>query len=186
MITLPIEVSARHVHLSKKDLEILFGLGYQLTKERDLSQGQFAAKETLTLKTPFGEIKNVRIVGPKIDKTVTAITASDGYRLKFTPPLGECSKPRSKFFVNLKGPKGEVSSPVIIVHRHIHLDPKTAWKLQLKEDKTVSIKTKGPRALTFHNILIRISPKYKPAFHIDIDEANASDLKTGDKGLVLL
>lgn len=45
-----VETSARHVHVTQEDLEVLFGKGYELSKKKDLSQpGQFASNEKVTI-----------------------------------------------------------------------------------------------------------------------------------------
>lgn len=182
-ISLPIEISARHVHLSQGDLERLFGKGYQLSKQKDLSQGQFATSETVTIKTGQGMIKNVRIVGPISEKTVVALAASDAYKLGITPPLKECENKDPGALITLEAPKGLVQIlAAIIIQRHIHLSPSEANQIGLKDGDLVKIKVPSPRGLTFENVLVKINLRFKPAFRIDVDEANAAGVKTGDKG----
>lgn len=181
---IPIEVSARHVHLSKGDLERLFGDGFQLSKLKDLSQGQFAAKETLTLVGPKGRIENVRIVGPTLAKTKVAISATDAYELGLTPPLLDCLDEKLGALITLVGPKDQIQIlGAIIPQRHIYLGPESAQKWKLKNGDLVSVSVSGPRSITFHNVLVKIGKE--SCFRIDIDEANASGVKSGDWGEVI-
>lgn len=181
-----VEISARHIHLSWKDLAALFGKEFRLTALRILSQGQFAAKETLTLSSDKGKIENVRIVGPEREISCVVLSKCDAYFLDIKPPICDHSKAQEGAAIYIFGPQGQIKTFAVIDQRHIHLDPITAEKLNLEDGKTVSVKTAGRRAITFHNVLIRVSPKYKPAFHLDVDEANAAGVKSGDISDILL
>lgn len=190
MIKIPIEVSARHVHLAKKDLDKLFGKNYRLTKLRNLSQpGEFAAKETVEIKGNKGEIKNVRIVGPVRQKTQVEISKTDAINLKINAPVRLSGDLKKSGSCTLIGPKGKIKlkEGVIIAHRHLHIEPKLAKKYNLKNGQFVSIKVKNTiRSLTFHNVIVRISPKFRLAFHIDTDEANAVGIKKHGTGILLI
>ncbi len=184
-----IEVSARHVHLSKEDLYKLFGGGYELTKRNNLSQpGQFAACETVTLVGAKDKIEKVRILGPVRNQTQVEISKTDGYKLGVSAPIrdsGELGNSASGILVGLQG-KVELGEGIIYAWRHIHVSVDDAQKLKLKDKDIVSVKTKGERMLTFGNILVRVDPNFKLAFHIDTDEANAAGVVTGDKGEIIL
>ena len=65
MAKIIVETSARHVHLTRKDVDILFGAGHQLTKKKDLSQpGQFACEEKVTVVGERGQL-SASILGPE-------------------------------------------------------------------------------------------------------------------------
>lgn len=189
-IKIPIEISARHLHLSQCDLDILFGRGYKLRTYIELSQpGEFAAKESITIRGPKSKYTNVRIIGPLRDETQLEISISDSYYLGiFTPPVlvsGDLKK--SAGGINIIGPKGEINlkKGVIIAKRHLHISPVMAKKLNLKHLDLISIKTTSVRSIIFNNVVVRSRPnKDKLSFQIDTDEANAAGIKKGDWGEV--
>lgn len=189
MTKIPIEVSARHVHLSQKDLKELFGKGYELKQVKKLSQADdFAAEETVDIKTDSGEIKGVRIVGPPRSHTQVEISASDAYRLKINPPVKECTacagEPAER--IKISGPKGEIErEAAIIAHRHIHMSPDGAKEFGLKNHDLVSVKTGGERPVTFHDVLIRVENDFRLVLHIDVDEANAAGIEKESEGEII-
>jgi putative phosphotransacetylase len=183
-----IEVSARHVHLSKEDLYTLFGNGYILTKRNDLSQpGQFAAEETVILVGPKDKIEKVRILGPPRNYTQVEISKTDGYKLGISAPIRDSGDLENSAKGILLGPQGkvELSEGIIYAWRHIHSSVDDAQELGLKDKDIVSVKIEGERALTFGNVLVRVDPNFKLAFHIDTDEANAAGVINGDEGILL-
>ena len=144
---IPIEVSARHLHLSQKDLEALFGVGYELTKFKDLTQlGDFAAEEFLTVKAGDKEIKNIRIVGPVRKETQVELSLTDSFVLGINPPIRISGDIQGTFGVFLKNEKkgNEISleKGVIVSHRHIHCNPEEAEELKIKNRDMVSVKVK--------------------------------------------
>jgi len=172
-----IEVSARHCHLSLKDLETLFGKNYQLRFLKKLSQpGQFASQETIELKMPEGCLNNIRILGPVRGKTQIELSQTDAHQLKINPPVRQSGDIKNSVGAELIGPKGTIKMEegVIIAARHIHCDPSSAKKLGLKNNQKVSVKIKGIRAITFNEVIVRIDKNFLLAFHIDIDEGNAA------------
>lgn len=187
---IPIEISARHVHLSKSDLEKLFGPGAELTKFKDLSQpGQFAANETLKLVGIKGEIDKVRVLGPCREQTQVEISETDARELGIDPPVRESGSLENTPGIKLVGSRGEIDLPggVILALRHVHCDPATAGKLGLKNGERIKVDTKGMRDLLFENVLVRISPNYKFSMHIDTDEANAAGIdKDNHEGELIL
>ncbi len=190
---IPIEVSARHIHLSRKHLEVLFGKGYQLTNLRDLphlsrSGLLFAAKETLRIKNGDKEISKVRISGPVRAKTQVELSFTDCFYLGISPPIRKSGDLKRTPGLTLIGPKGKIKikEGVIVVLRHIHICPDKAKKLKLKNGDLVSVKIKGKRSVTFHNVLIRIDEKFKLVMHIDTDEANAAGISKGGKGYLVV
>jgi len=175
----PIEVSARHIHLSKADAEKLFGAGFILSKQKDLSQtGQFAAEERVKLVGPSGEIDKVRVLGPYRGQTQIEVSETDAKKLGLKPPVRDSGDLIGSSGVKIIGPAGEVSLPegVIIALRHLHIDPATAKKLGVKNGDRVKVDVSGARDLLFENVLVRVDPSFRLALHIDTDEANAAGI----------
>ena len=182
-LKIPIGVSNRHVHLSRKDMDILFGEGSELTKKGDLGQpGQFAANETVVVRGPKGEFKKVRVLGPLRAESQVEISLTDGFSIGVKAPIKESGKLDNTPGVTLVGPKGSVDLPkgTIVALRHIHMDPATAQKMGLKDKDIVEVETFGERAGVLGNVLVRVSDKYALEMHVDIDEANACSLRNKD------
>lgn len=182
-------VSNRHIHLSQQDLETLFGKGYQLTKIKDLSQpGQFAADETLDLVGPKGTIPKVRILGPIRQDTQVEISVSDSIKLGLMPPVRDSGDIQNTPGISLVSQKGslQIDKGVIVAKRHLHLDPKTANDMGLKDKDTVTVRLHSQRPLDLEEVLVRVSDKYAPDLHIDVDEANAALAKNGDMAEIVL
>lgn len=182
-LKIPIGVSNRHVHLSRKDMDALFGEGSELTKKADLAQpGQFAANETVTVRGPKGEFKKVRVLGPLRQESQVEISLTDGFSIGVKAPIKESGKLDNTPGVTLIGPKGSVDLPkgTIVALRHIHMDPVTAEKLGLHDKDVVEVETFGERAGVLGNVLVRVSDKYALEMHVDIDEANACSLRNKD------
>jgi acetate kinase len=176
-------VSNRHVHLTRKDLDILFGKGYELTFSKPLLQpGQFAAKETVTIIGPKGAIHNVRVLGPVRSYTQIEISRTDSFVLGILPPIRDSGDLKGAETLVILGPKGQIEAKeaVILPHRHIHMTPEDAKRFGVQNKQQVSVRVKGERALVLENVLCRVHPESTLEFHIDTDEANAANLKTGD------
>ncbi|HLO11422.1 MAG TPA: phosphate propanoyltransferase [Pseudoneobacillus sp.] len=185
---IPIAVSNRHVHLSKDHVERLFGRNYQLNKLKDLSQpGQFASKETVTIIGPKGKIEKVRVLGPARGDTQVEVSLFDGFTLGITPPLRDSGDIAGTPSVIIQGPRGQlkIEQGLICAARHIHMHPDDASIFNVTNGQRVQIKVNGQRGITFDNVLIRVSPKYKLEMHIDLDEANAAQIKNGQIGLLI-
>ena len=185
----PIEVSARHVHVSRDDLDLLFGKDYKLKPLKDLSQkGQFAAEEKVDIKTAQGELKELRILGPEREQTQVEITKTEARELEIDPPVAECTScvGEGGAEVIIIGPKKEIKKHcAIIAHRHIHISTEEAQKYNLKEGELVSVEILGDRALTFHQVLIRIDPSFTFHMHLDTDEANAAGIDKMSEGFII-
>lgn len=184
MFKIPVGVSNRHVHLSQKDLDALFGPGAVLTKFKDLGQpGQYAAEEKVNLVGPKGTIPGVRVLGPVRGQTQVEISRTDSFFLGLKPPLRDSGNLEGSESLTLQGPAGNVrlEEGVIFAQRHIHLPPQLAEEQGLADGQLVSVRCAGPRALTFDRVLVRVSPQYKLEFHVDVDEANAALLNNGDE-----
>lgn len=179
----PVGISNRHIHLSRKDINILFGESYKLTKLRELSQkGQYAAKESLNIIGPRGIIEQVRILGPERQQTQVEIMMSDTYILGVRAPVRESGDLKTTPGVVLSGPKGivKLNTGVIVAKRHIHMTPKDSGALGLKDKDEVTVETLGERQLSFHKVVIRVDTSFSTEFHIDMDEANSAGIIKGD------
>ncbi|MGC9049024.1 MAG: phosphate propanoyltransferase [Patescibacteria group bacterium] len=189
MLKIPVEISARHIHLCREHLDQLFGPGYELTKLKDLSQkGQFAAQETVTIKTEKNQLANVRIVGPLRSRTQLEISKTDARYLGINPPVRKPGDLDGSAGCILIGPKGEVNlkEGVIIAWRHIHINPEFAEKNGLSSDKYVSVKiNNGDRSVTFHKVYVHVDPKFAPLFCLDTDEGNAAGIEQKAGGEII-
>ncbi|VBB07904.1 phosphate propanoyltransferase [Lucifera butyrica] len=182
-VKIPVGISARHVHVTREHLDILYGEGYQLTVKKDLSQpGQFAAEETVDIVTEKGSFKGVRILGPERKKTQIEIALTDALKLKISPPVRDSGDISNSPGITLVGPKGSVTveEGVIAAGRHIHMTPADAGKLGLKDKDIVKVAVPGERALIFDQVLIRVNENFYLEMHVDTDEGNAAKIKTGD------
>jgi len=183
-----VEVSARHIHLSQKDLETLFGLGYELKKKKELNQpSDFAAQEVINIKNGANIIENIRVVGPVRTNTQIEISKTDALKLGVNPPIRLSGDIEGSFAVTVVGPKGEVflEKGLIIALRHIHCAINEAKKLKLKNGVKVSVKIEGERPTTFHDIKVRVRDDYKLCLHLDTDEGNASGIDRVGFGIIL-
>ncbi len=174
-----VETSARHVHLTQEDLEVLLGPGKELTVKKMLSQpGQFASNERVNLVGPKKSINNVLILGPVRKETQVEISLTDARTLGVTAPIRESGDLAGTEGIKIVGPAGEleIDHGVIAAKRHLHLDTATAEEMGLQDKQVVSVKVDGERGLTFGEVVVRVSDKYAPAVHLDTDEANAAGL----------
>ena len=173
-----VETSARHVHVTQETLEILFGKGHELTHKKDLSQpGQFACEERVTVVGPKKSIERVSILGPVRNADQVELSLSDARSIGVAAPIRESGDVAGSAPCKLVGPCGEVelTEGVIAAKRHIHATPEDAEKLGVKDKDVVSVKidTDG-RSLVFGDVVVRVSPKFALAMHIDTDESNAA------------
>mgnify|MGYP000950767677 FL=1 len=184
-----IETSARHIHLSREDLDTLFGEGYELTNKKDLSQpGQFACFERVDVVGPKKTIKGVTILGPVRPATQVELSMTDARSIGITAPVRESGDIAGSAGCKLIGPKGEVEikEGVIIAKRHIHMTPKDAEEFGLKDKDVVSVKVDtDERSLIFGDVVVRVSDKFSLAMHIDTDEANAAGIACEVMGTVI-
>ena len=187
--TVLVETSARHVHVTQEALEILFGEGYELTKKKDLSQpGQFACEERVQVIGEKSSFPAVSILGPVRPACQVEISASDARSIGVKAPVRESGDIAGSGACKLVGPKGEVElkEGVIIAKRHIHMTPEDAEKYGLKDKQIVSVKIESDeRSLIFGDTVVRVSPKFSLAMHIDTDEANAVLAPAGVMGVIL-
>ena len=173
-----VETSARHVHVTQEDLETLFGKGYELTKKKDLSQpGQYACEERVTVVGSKKELAGVSILGPVRPATQVEISLTDARSIGVAAPIRESGDIAGSCACKLVGPAGEVElkEGVIAAKRHIHATPEDAEKLGVQDKDVVSVKIEtGERSLVFGDVVVRVSPKFALAMHIDTDESNAA------------
>lgn len=173
-----VETSARHVHLTEEHIAILFGEGATLTHKKDLSQpGQFACEERVTVVGPKKSIPNVIILGPARPATQVEVSLTDARTLGVDAPVRESGDIAGSGKCKIVGPCGEVEieEGVIAAKRHIHLTPADAEEFGVADKQIVSVKIdSNGRSLVFGDVIVRVSPKFAAAMHIDTDESNAA------------
>lgn len=180
---IPIGVSNRHVHVSRADLDRLYGKDYALTRKSELGQpGQFAANETVTLQGPKGTFEHVRILGPVRSQSQVEISKTDSFRLGVKALIALSGHLQGTPGITLIGPRGTVDLPcgVIIAKRHIHMTPAQAAVRHLKDGQIVDVETFGERRGILGDVIIRVSDTAGLEMHIDVDEANACSLSNHD------
>ena len=173
--TIPVGVSNRHVHLSQKDLEALFGPGYELAKMKDLSQpGQYACKETVTICGPKG---------PGRGRTQVEILAGDSFKLGIKPTAKLSGDLDGTPGVTIIGPKGSVQTKdgVMVAQRHIHMLPEDAARLGVHDGQNVSLEVDGIRGGVLRNTIVRVTSQSGLECHVDTEEANAMGLSSSSR-----
>ena len=176
-------VSNRHVHLCKKDLEILFGDNYELTALRELTQpNQYACKEVVTIKTEKNSIPNVRVLGPLRSYTQVEISKTDSYFLGLNPPIRDSGDLIGSSNITIIGPANSIDlkEVCIIANRHIHATNNDIKKYNLDKDKKYSVVIGGEKGGIIDNVSIKVDDSYVFELHIDTDDANAHFVKSGD------
>lgn len=182
-IAVTVGISARHVHLSKTDVETLFGTGHELKPFKELSQpGQYAAEEMVTVVGPKGVIEKVRVLGPERKKSQVELSISDCFKLGIKAPLRDSGDLSGSASVTLVGPSGSVTlqEGAIIAARHIHMHTTDAEKFHLEDGDRIYVRAKGPRGIIFGDVLVRVGDAHKLEMHVDTDEGNAVGLRNGD------
>ena len=178
-----IGVSNRHVHLSREDLDTLFGKGFELTKKKTLMGREFASEQLVTLVGPsLKTIENVRILGPVRKHTQVEISRTDTCVLKVSPPVRPSGDIKGSEKIVIVGPKGVVylNEGVIIANRHIHLTPEYAEKHGIKDGDYVDVMVSSIKPTKFFDVQVRVRDDFNVEMHIDTDDANAAGLKNGD------
>lgn len=177
---LVVNVSARHMHVTPADLEVLFGPGAKLTKLKDLyQQGEFASEQLVTLVGPRQRIiPNVRILGPVRNYTQVELSYTDGVYLGLDLPLRISGNHEGTPGITLLGPKGSVtlSKGVIRAERHVHMSEADMAYYAVKDGDYMRLRIDGPCGVTFDKVKVRFHPKVVLEVHIDTDEGNACDL----------
>lgn len=178
---LVVNVSARHCHLTQEAVEALFGKGHQLQVHKWLYQeGQFAAKETVTLIGPRSRvISNLRILGPCRNLNQVELAYTDGIALGFDLPHRISGDIQGTLGCMLMGPAGffEMEQGVIRAMRHVHMSPADADYYGVKAGDFMKLKIGGECGLTLDRLLCRVDKSFKLEVHIDTDEGNACNLQ---------
>ena len=177
-LTFVVETSARHIHLTEEAIAVLFGEGHKLTNKKDLSQpGQFACEEKVRLVGPKSEIA-VSVLGPARKANQVELSFTDARTLGLKAvPVRESGDVAGTPGLKLVGPCGEleIAEGVIIAKRHIHMTPEDARNFGVENGQIVSVKVEtAGRSVIFGDTVVRVSPSYALAMHIDTDECNAA------------
>ena len=185
-VFVPLEASGRHVHMTEEQAVALFG--HSLTPERDLSQpGQYLCRERVTVIGPKGEFPNVAVLGPARKEAQVEISLTDGKTLGITPPVRLSGDVKNSPGCVLIGPKGkvELAQGVIAAQRHIHLTPEDGARFGVADRQVVKLQSFTARSCIFEDVVVRISPDFSAAVHLDYDEANGCGFRKGDLGRIL-
>lgn len=184
----PVGISVRHIHLSRQDVDRLFGRNYQLTPKKQLSQpGQYACEECLDVIGPKGELKKVRILGPERKATQIELTQTDCRNIGITAPVRSSGDTAGTPGITLRGPLGQITVPegVIIADRHLHLSDAEAAAFGLKNGDRIQIRIDGIKPGILGNVLVRSGSGHSMDLHIDTDDGNAFLLSQGQRVTVL-
>lgn len=176
-------ISNRHGHLTSEHTQVLFGPGHKLTPLRQLLQpDQFATKETVTVATEMGMIRNVRLIGPERSYTQVELARTDCYQLGLSPPMRQSGELDETPGCVLLGPKGSVviDHGVVMAGRHLHCHTSEGTALGLTNRQIIKARVAGPRGGIIDNLLVRVGEIHKLEAHLDTDEGNALGLKSGD------
>lgn len=184
-----VETSARHVHLTEEHFKILFGEDATLTIKKNLSQpGQYACEERVTIVGPKKELPGVSILGPFRKQSQVELSATDARSIGLGIAIRESGDLDNTPSCVIRGPKGELTleKGVIVAKRHIHATPEDAAELGVKDKDIVSVKVStNERSLIFGDVVVRVSPSYALAMHIDTDESNAGNVACGTMGEIV-
>jgi propanediol utilization protein len=173
-----VEISNRHVHLTKEHIKTLFG-DEEFQKVKHLSQpGQFATQHRVNIIHNDKRIENIRVLGPERAQTQVEISKTDSRHLKINTPIRESGDLDNTPGIIIEGPKGQIqlNSGLIIARRHLHASEEQAKILNIKDKQIINLRVDGERGMTFHDVLVRVNNNYNLAFHIDTDEGNAAHI----------
>lgn len=188
-LKIPIETSARHIHISEEDFKKLFGDDAELTYVHELSQpGQYLCKERITVVGPRGRFENVAILGPYRRDTQVEISVTDTRKIGVPSVIRQSGHIEGTPGCQLIGPKGsiELEKGVIVAKRHIHMTPVEASRAHVKDnDEVFVIMESYERGLIFADVVVRVSPTFRLAMHVDTDEANAFANDDSPTGAIL-
>lgn len=183
---LPVELSARHAHLSEADVMTLFG--HPLTPVRELSQpGQFLCKERVRLIGPKGVMDNVAILGPARKNTQVEVSKTDARMLGVNAPVRQSGDTEGSPGIILASDSGVVGLPtgVIVAARHIHMSPEDAAHYGLVDKDRVNVRLNTDRPIIMEDVLVRVNKDYRLAMHIDADEGNGAGWRNGVTGIIM-
>lgn len=178
--TLAVHASARHMHVCREDLDVLFGPGHELTPDHPLYQeGNYAAKETVTLVGPRSRlISNLRILGPMRKESQIELAFTDAISLGIETPIRLSGDLKGTPGCFVMGPKGTVQlkQGVIRAAIHVHMNGDEAAYFGVKQGEVLKLQVGGDAGVTFNRVHVRIDPKSRLNVHLDTDEANACGL----------
>lgn len=180
-----LEASGRHVHVTRAQADRLFG--HDLTQDRSLSQpGQFLARERVTIVGPKGKMEGVAVLGPCREDGQVEISLTDARLLGIAAPVRLSGEVEGTPGVTLIGPCGTVNMDhgVIAAQRHIHMTPEDAALQGVRDGQLVKLRTLTQRPVTFEQLAVRVSPRFRTFVHLDYDEANACGFRPGDLGMI--
>ena len=183
-----IEVSAKHVHLTQEDVEVLFGKGAKLEPKRPLSQpGQFLSYQCVLRIGPKRSMERVAVLGPVRSATQVELSKSDCVALGVDAPIRESGDIAGSGSITIQGPCGslEVKEGVIIAHNHIHVTEEDSIKMNLKDKDRVAVEVYSDRPVIFNDVIIRVSKNFACRMHIDFDEANAASVSGFTLGRII-
>lgn len=187
MLNIPIEISARHVHLSAEAWPQLFGAEAISVKTLISQPPQFLATQRVTLEGPKGSLERVAIVGPVRSYSQVELAVTDAKKLGIKPPLSESGSLQGAANITIIGPHGRLTLPVAITQRrHIHASPADLTTYGVSAGQEVIVRILGPRGGLFEHILVRVHPDFSWQLHLDTDEANALGVTPKTEGEVLL
>jgi len=179
---IPLEASARHVHLTGEALAALFGPGATLGNKKDLSQpGEFLSDKRVKLVTPKGEIGNVAVLGPLRKAVQAEVSLTDCRVLGVDAPVNLSGNLAGAADVVLVGDWGvyEARGSVIAAKAHIHMRPQDAEQFGVMHGQSVCVRIKGKRPVVLEDVAVRVHEQYALALHVDFDEANACAASSG-------
>ena len=174
---IPVEVSARHVHLTEAHFHQLFGADAALTLKKALSQpGEFLSHARVTVGGSKRNFENVAVLGPFRAASQAELSLTDLRSMGLTAPIRESGDLAGSAPLTLIGPAGTVELPegLIAAKRHIHMTPEDAAKFGTANKQIVHVRVAGDRPLIFGDVVVRVAPTYALAMHIDTDEGNAA------------
>lgn len=183
-----VEASGRHIHLSRQDIDSLFGIGYKLTKVKDLSQpGQFACAERVTVTGPKGSLKNVVVLGPERKVSQVEVSLTDALTLGVKAPIRQSGDIQGTPEITVSNGNKQIklTQGLIVAKRHMHITPEDAVRFNVTDGEIVKVKVFGQRPLIFDDLVVRISKDFKTYIHIDYDEANACGFTKGTLGMII-
>ena len=184
------ETSARHLHVSREDLDTLFGPGHELTPKKALSQpGQYACEERVKIVGPKGRVLTATILGPVRPETQVELSLTDARNVGIKAPVRESGDTAGTPGCKLVGPHGKVVLPhgVIAAKRHIHATPAEAERFGLEDKQIVQVRYQSDgRALIYDDVVVRVNPNFAFYMHIDTDESNAGRAANGALGEILV
>ena len=187
-LTIEMEASGRHVHLTRGAVDALFGPGHRLERVKDLSQpGQFVCAERVTVEGPKGALRNVVVLGPERPECQVEVSLTDGVALGLVPPVRISGDVAGTPGVVLRSGDRSLALDrgLIVAKRHIHMTPEDAALFGVADKQNVKFQTFTGRPLVFGDMEVRVSDRYATIVHLDYDEANACGFQKGDRGMIV-